>query len=347
MSVFRVAKNGNYTVMANYHLRDEKLSLQAKGLMSYMLSLPEDWDYTMAGLSSKNKIGVKGIRTILQELEGLGYLERERHRGNNGHFEYEYNIFEKPKESNEDESLPDTPPRHTPPRHTLSRYTVKDTLLNTNILSTKELNTNPLNKEKESIKEKEKTSQKFKVPSIEELVAFKKEAGLDSVDVEYFFNYYESNGWKVGNHSMKNWKAAMRNWHTRNLKDRPQGAAGRAIVQADADSAPYVPEPTEDIREWRDFFDEWENIIGMRPAQTVGNVKAALLLKRELSREMNQALMVALAMRSKTGYITKEIKEISSPRDLYRSKEKVWAFYQEHREQWQWQMNMRRSAGLD
>lgn len=101
MSVPRAAKDRNYAVMTNYHLQDEKLSLQAKGLLSYMLSLPEDWDHTMAGLSSKNKIGVKGIRTILHELEEAGYLERERHRGDNGHFEYEYNIFEKPKESNE------------------------------------------------------------------------------------------------------------------------------------------------------------------------------------------------------------------------------------------------------
>ena len=55
MSVFRVEKNNNYTVMANYHLRDKELSFKAKGLLSYMLSLPEDWDYSLNGLASVSK----------------------------------------------------------------------------------------------------------------------------------------------------------------------------------------------------------------------------------------------------------------------------------------------------
>ncbi len=313
-------------------LRDPNLGFKELGILCKLQSLPPEWEFSAQGLAAIMKDGIDSIRSGLQALEKLGYLTRQgQKRDNDGHYSGgDWVLHEAPL--NKENPMSENPTSANPTQ--IKKERIKEL---------KELN----NKEKISKKERSDIPKKFKVPSIEELVAFKKEAGLDSVDVEYFFNYYESNGWKVGNHSMKNWKAAMRNWHTRNLKDRPQGAAGRAIVQADADSAPYVPEPTEDIREWRDFFDEWENIIGMRPAQTVGNVKAALLLKRELSGEMNQALMVALAMRSKTGYITKEIKEISSPRDLYRSKEKVWAFYQEHREQWQWQMNMRRSAGLD
>ena len=62
MSVFRVEKNKNYTVMANYHLRDKELSFKAKGLLSYMLSLPEDWDYSLNGLASVSKEGIKAIK---------------------------------------------------------------------------------------------------------------------------------------------------------------------------------------------------------------------------------------------------------------------------------------------
>ena len=75
MSVFRVEKNKNYTVMANYHLRDKELSFKAKGLLSYMLSLPEDWDYSLNGLASVSKEGIKAIKNIVAELKERGYLK--------------------------------------------------------------------------------------------------------------------------------------------------------------------------------------------------------------------------------------------------------------------------------
>ena len=75
MSVFRVEKNKNYTVMANYHLRDKELSFKSKGLLSYMLSLPEDWDYSLNGLASVSKEGIKAIKNIVAELKERGYLK--------------------------------------------------------------------------------------------------------------------------------------------------------------------------------------------------------------------------------------------------------------------------------
>ena len=69
MAVFRVEKNKGYTVMSNHHLRNKKLSLKAKGLLSQMLSLPEDWDYTLAGLSLINRESIDAIRTAVWELE--------------------------------------------------------------------------------------------------------------------------------------------------------------------------------------------------------------------------------------------------------------------------------------
>ena len=80
MTVFRVEKNANYTVMSNEHLRNRDLSLKAKGLLSQMLSLPEEWDYSLEGLSRINREGVDAIRTGIRELEEHGYLERRRLR---------------------------------------------------------------------------------------------------------------------------------------------------------------------------------------------------------------------------------------------------------------------------
>ena len=84
MSVFRVEKNKNYTVMANYHLRDENLSLKARGLLSMILSLPEDWDYSLAGLVKITKDGLTAVRAALHELEDNGYIHRERQRDSRG-----------------------------------------------------------------------------------------------------------------------------------------------------------------------------------------------------------------------------------------------------------------------
>mgnify|MGYP001264713879 FL=1 len=99
MAVFRIEKTRDYTVMSNYHLRDRSLSLKAKGLLSLMLSLPEDWDYTMKGLARICKDGSDSISGGIRELESHGYLVRARVRNENGQLgSIEYTILEQPKE---------------------------------------------------------------------------------------------------------------------------------------------------------------------------------------------------------------------------------------------------------
>ena len=123
MAVFRIEKNKNYTVMANYHLRDISLSLKAKGLLSLMLSLPEGWDYTTKGLACICKDGVDSICSTVKELEKAGYVQRRRLRNELGHLtEIEYTILEKPvRTAASEESLPDssekagTPPKREKP----------------------------------------------------------------------------------------------------------------------------------------------------------------------------------------------------------------------------------------
>ena len=98
MAVFRIEKTRDYTVMSNYHLRDMSLSLKAKGLLSLMLSLPENWDYTMKGLARICKDGIDSISGGIRELEAHGYLIRERIRNENGQLgSIEYTILEQPK----------------------------------------------------------------------------------------------------------------------------------------------------------------------------------------------------------------------------------------------------------
>ena len=98
MPVFRVERNTGYTVMSNHHLRNKELSLKAKGLLSQMLSLPEDWDYTLAGLSHINREKIDAIREAVKELEKAGYIVRSRERDEKGRLRgADYIIYEQPQ----------------------------------------------------------------------------------------------------------------------------------------------------------------------------------------------------------------------------------------------------------
>ncbi len=98
MAVFRVERNKGYTVMSNHHLRNKDLTLKAKGLLSQMLSLPEDWDYTLAGLSHINRESIDAIRTAVWELEKAGYITRRQGRDEKGKMTaIEYTIYEQPQ----------------------------------------------------------------------------------------------------------------------------------------------------------------------------------------------------------------------------------------------------------
>ena len=97
MAVFRVEKTKDFTIMSNYHLRDKNLSLKAKGLLSQMLSLPEEWDYTLAGLACINKESKDAIRSAVNELEQAGYITRRQTTTEGGRFGCnEYLIRERP-----------------------------------------------------------------------------------------------------------------------------------------------------------------------------------------------------------------------------------------------------------
>ena len=109
MAVFRIERTRDYTVMSNHHLRNANLSLKAKGLLSMMLSLPEDWNYTTRGLAKICKEGVDAIGGALRELEAAGYIVRYKLRDRQGRIsDTEYVIYEQPQLRKPDTDSPDT-----------------------------------------------------------------------------------------------------------------------------------------------------------------------------------------------------------------------------------------------
>ena len=136
MAVFRVERTHNYTVMSNYHLRDKNLSLKAKGLLSQMLSLPEDWDYTLAGLARINAEGKDAIRAAVVELEKAGYVQRRQTTDKAGKFganEYiirEYPVSHEPPPEGPSSASPLSGNPMTEEPSTVSTQTEKATQLN-------------------------------------------------------------------------------------------------------------------------------------------------------------------------------------------------------------------------
>lgn len=142
MAVFRVERTRDYTVMSNYHLRDKSLSLKAKGLLSQMLSLPEDWDYTLAGLSFINRESKDAIRSAINELEKAGYIIRRQTTDASGKFAgNEYIIHEAPEPipPSLEKPLSENPTTEKP--STGKPSSENPTQLNIDIQNTKKINT--------------------------------------------------------------------------------------------------------------------------------------------------------------------------------------------------------------
>ena len=132
MAVFRVERNAGYTVMSNHHLRNKNLTLKAKGLLSQMLSLPEDWDFTLAGLSYINREKIDAIREAIRELEKAGYIVRSRERDEKGRLRgADYVIYEQPQQPTSDLPTLENPTLDNP---TLENPTqINKDILNTNL----------------------------------------------------------------------------------------------------------------------------------------------------------------------------------------------------------------------
>lgn len=145
MSVIRVEKTKNYTVMSNYHFKEKDMSLKAKGLLSLMLSLPDDWDYSIAGLVAICKENETAIKSALKELQDFKYVKVDKimpDKTESGRIEYVYNIYEKPIQEGKKQDVENLP---------IESQDVENRI---------QLNTNKQNTNKLNTKEKEKNSKK-------------------------------------------------------------------------------------------------------------------------------------------------------------------------------------------
>lgn len=205
MTVFRVNKNDNYTTMSNYHLKDKSISLKAKGLLSEMLSLPDDWNYSIQGLVAINKEEETSIKNTLNELKESGYLVITKllpNETSSGRIEYIYDVYEKPKQEGEKQGVENLGVEFLGVEN--------QGQLNTNILNTnniKEIDNNKLLS----------TKKKFEKPTIEEIKTYCNERN-NGIDAEQFYDFYECKGWVVGKSKMKDWKCAVRNWERNDKK---------------------------------------------------------------------------------------------------------------------------------
>lgn len=128
MSIMRVHKTKNFTVMSNYHFKEKGMSLKAKGLLSLMLSLPDDWNYSISGLVRLSKDGKDSVMSALAELEKFGYLTRVRLQNDKGQFSgVEYNIYEEPQEQN-----PNAEKQNSEKKNAENQNSEKPRQLNTN-----------------------------------------------------------------------------------------------------------------------------------------------------------------------------------------------------------------------
>lgn len=194
MPIVKVEKTKNYTVMSNYHLQDKRLSYKAMGLLSQVLSLPNEWDYSIDGLVAYSGQGKKTVRGCLKELEELGYLRRERTQGEHGRFEYVYTFYERPL---------DLSPC-TLKGHTLTGHTLEETQINTNEETTNKQNTN----------------KRVEPPTLEDITAYITAKGYH-VNPRHFYEYYEAGGWKTkdGKSILKNWRQYVVTWESREKKE--------------------------------------------------------------------------------------------------------------------------------
>lgn len=189
MSVFRINKTQNYTVMSNHHFKEKSMSLKAKGLLSLMLSLPDDWDYSISGLATLSKDGKDSIMSALAELEKFRYLERKRLTNEKGQFAgVEYNIFElpqpkkpiadKPNSANENADNPNAENREQLNTN-LTNHLINElyNLLNTNDSELLELY-------KQYIKAREEMKAPLTEISLEKLIARAKRLSSDNIRIE-------------------------------------------------------------------------------------------------------------------------------------------------------------------
>lgn len=217
MAVFRVNKTADYTIMSNFHLRDRRMSLKAKGLLSLILSLPDNWNYTIGGLVAICTEKEASVKTALNELKKYGYLRIDKVKPckeNGGRYDYIYNIFEQPIKIQGLENQPlEIQPLEIQGLENQPLY--KDTnKSNTDLLIT---NT-PSN---DYVSDKP-TRKRFVPPTLEEIQAYCRERN-NNVDAQKFYDYFTASNWYDSKgDKVRSWKQKIITWENNSFNNKPQ-----------------------------------------------------------------------------------------------------------------------------
>ena len=212
MAVFRINKSKDFVTMSKYHFKEKGMSLKAKGLLSEMLSLPEEWDYSVTGLTQINLESRNCINSILNELEEFGYLKRTRNYVNGRIDSWTYDIYERPLHlQNEDIENVD-----------IEILDIEnDTQLNNKELNNKELNNKELNNKqyKENNKKKKYGEYKNVLLTEKEYERLKEDFGNVDELIKYLDEYIEEKGYKSKSHNL-----SIRRWVVKAVKEKRKEA---------------------------------------------------------------------------------------------------------------------------
>ena len=209
--VHREEHNENFTVVDNAVIQNCNLSWEARGFFLFLLSLPDDWSFSIKGLVKQTGATEYTVKRLLKELQSEGYIVLTRHTDKNGKVtSWSWNIYESGKtvqKSNLPQVEITTSGKSQKVAKPDSGFTTCgeiDSIQSTN-------NNKVLNKQ--STKDN-KVLGRFVAPTVEEVKAYCLERG-NSVNPDQFVDFYTSKGWKVGKNPMKDWKAAVRTWEQR------------------------------------------------------------------------------------------------------------------------------------
>ncbi len=215
-------KNDNFTIVDNTILKDKNVSMKAKALHITVMSLPSDWNFSISGLVSIFKEGERAIRSGIQELIEFGYCNFTKVKGDKGYFIYQYEFLEQQNPLMQNAHVENA--QSVENAHVQNADVENADVQNSNIykeLINKEFTDKEL--KEEALLEKASKTPRFQIPAESDVILylqeelsskyqrFKKLPECESF-FEKWFSYYESNGWKVGRNQMKNWKASIRQW---------------------------------------------------------------------------------------------------------------------------------------
>lgn len=209
MSVYRRHKRTDFSVIDNHVFKDKDLSLKAKGLLATILSLPDDWKYSIEGLTSLSNDGTTSVTSALNELIQRGYIIRSQSNDEYGRFNgYIYDIYEKPQEPCSENPITDD-------TITENQQVLNTNISNTKVLNTKELDISPISPTKKP--------NRFVPPTLDDIKAYCQERN-SCVDPNVFYDYFTTGGWKDSEGKpVKNWKQKLITWEKHSTQHRNYG----------------------------------------------------------------------------------------------------------------------------